>query len=160
MSPSVESNSSPQLPPPSDTPFPSTRTFQFGVADLLVLTFCLAIVAWLVSLEQWALVSIWVGTVFGWVIGKGSDYPTFLTSVCGSVLGLAIVVASVITIATQFGSIISGNGIIPITCCLAAWAVVLGIFLWLCFRVGRSRIKHKQNEPKQNELKQKSPLIQ
>jgi hypothetical protein len=150
------SSTNPDQSPDAETALPAIKTFQFGVADLMVLTFCIAVGAWLVSIEQWVFVAIWVGTVFGWVIGKGSDYPTVLTSICGSVLGLAIVIASIITTTIYYQPLIGGaSGVIPLACCSAAWAVVVGIFLWLCFRVGRSRPEGRR----ENDGQQKSPLI-
>ena len=47
----------------------------------------LAVVSWLVSLQQWVLVSIWIGAILGLESGRRSEYPTVMIMLCGVVLG-------------------------------------------------------------------------
>lgn len=115
--------------------------FKFRLTDLLFFTAYFAVAAWLVSMGFTRGVFIWVGTAFGLEIGKRSDYSTLLITLCGSVMGLALLFA---VIATQYSLASISHGAptagVEIALALVAWVMVLSILLWLCFRVKRKAV--------------------
>jgi hypothetical protein len=114
---------------------------KFRLTSLLLFTAYFAVAAWLVSLGLAYAVFVWTSTVFGLEIGKRSDYSTILITLCGSVMGLALLFA---VIATRFSlSSVTWGGPrsgVEISLAAMAWVMVLSILLWLCFRVKRKSI--------------------
>lgn len=108
---------------------------RFRITDLLLFTAYIAIGAWLASSGFAQSVLIWIGTVCGLEIGKRSDYPTFLVALCGSVMGLAFLLA---LLGTNHSFGVGGPGRVSwphLGLAGVAWTLVIAIFFWLLFRV-------------------------
>jgi hypothetical protein len=102
----------------------------------------LAVVSWLISLEQWVLVSIWIGAILGLESGRRSEYPTVMIMLCGAVLGslfcLAFVTTRSINSSTTFASI-------PvISLSVVAWITVLAIAWWLFIGIRKKSLANKR----------------
>lgn len=106
---------------------------KFRVADLMVFTAYCALGAWLASIGFAMVVPIGAGVLFGFEIGRRTDYSTFLMTLCGVVMGLALAMSIQCFVSSP---VVRGPG---------AWlfwgmsaipgAVFLGIFYWLCTRL-------------------------
>ncbi len=117
--------------------------FKFRLTDLLLFTAYFAVEAWLISRGNWAGSVIWLGTFFGFEIGKRSDYSTVLISLCGSVLGLAVWIAFVITRAAPFfNSPLFGRlDFLNIIFAGLTWILAIAIFIWLLTRLRKEPAK-------------------
>jgi hypothetical protein len=113
---------------------------RFRVSDLMLWTGYLAVVAWLVSLNRWILVSIWIGSMLGFESGKRSDYPAVLTGLSGAVLGalffLAFFTSRLISVSPLLAPVQTALSAI-------AWISVLGIAWWLFIGIRRKPIPKK-----------------
>jgi hypothetical protein len=114
--------------------------FKFRLTDLLRFTAYFAVEAWLISKGNWAGGVIWFGTFFGFEIGKRSDYSTVLISLCGSVFGLTLWIAFVITRASPFFRAPMFGRLDFLNLILAAltWILAIAIFVWLWTRVRKA----------------------
>ena len=106
------------------------------------MTAYVAIAAWMYSLGLFLAIPIWIGLVFGIEIGRNSDYPTLLLGGCGAVLGLAVLVAFMMTTAMSthgklflFFKVFRPHQIVLIA---IAWSMVALLFFWLITRIKKS----------------------
>ena len=70
---------------------------QFKLTGLMRITGYFAVAAWLYSIGLAPVIPIWVGLLMGVEVGIRSDYPTILLGGCGIVLGLAVLLATMMT---------------------------------------------------------------
>lgn len=100
----------------------------------------LAVAAWLVSNEQWIIVSIWIGSILGLESGRRSDYPAVLTGFCGAVLGALFFLALFTSRLVSISPLLS-----PVQTALSAiaWITVLGITWWLFVGIRRKTVAKK-----------------